>query len=195
MRFRFKAGMFAVGLLIVLSAAFQSFGVRAAESGSSLGFRMKDIDGETVGLERYKGRVVLMVNTASKCGNTPQYEALQSIYEKYKDRGLTVLAFPANNFGRQEPGTDSEIKQFCQTNYGVSFPIFAKVSVKGDDICPLYGYLTSESTNPGFSGEISWNFEKFLLDRDGRVVARFAPKTKPDSREIISALEKELASR
>ncbi len=168
---------------------------KPAADNMLLHFSMKNIDGETVELASYSGQVILLVNTASKCGLTPQYEQLQEIYEKYRDRGFTVLAFPANNFGAQEPGTDPQIKEFCSLNYNVSFPLFSKVSVKGDDICPLYAYLTSEQTNPGFDGEIPWNFTKFLLGRSGRVVARFEPKTTPGDEQVIAAIEQELAAR
>jgi len=159
-----------------------------------LRFAMENIDGEKEELTGYKGQVILLVNTASKCGLTPQYEQLQALYGKYVGRGFTVIAFPANNFGAQEPGTDVEIKEFCSVNFDVTFPMFSKVSVKGDDICPLYAYLTSEQTNPGFSGEIPWNFTKFLIGRDGKVVARFEPKTSPDDGKVIAAIEKELAA-
>ncbi len=159
-----------------------------------LGFAMDNIDGEKKELDSFKGQVIMLINTASKCGLTPQYEQLQAVYAKYKEQGFTVLAFPANNFGAQEPGSDQQIKEFCSLNFNVSFPLFSKVSVKGDDICPLYAYLTSKQTNPGFDGEIPWNFTKFLVDRSGRVVARFEPKTTPDDPEVIAAIEKELAA-
>lgn len=179
----------------VLSLAFGGVALAAeAAKNMPLGFKMKDIDGTEVDLAQYKGQVVLLVNTASKCGLTPQYEALETLYENYAERGLTVLAFPANNFGAQEPGTDSQIKQFCNMTYSVTFPLFSKISVKGGDIHPLYAYLTSEETNPGFGGEIAWNFTKFLIDRQGRVIARFAPKTTPDDKSVVQAIEKALAA-
>ena len=181
--------------VLSVAAACGSTAESAVELNYPLHFTMADIDGEPVDLEQYKGKVVLLVNVAGKCGLTPQYEALQALYEKYGDRGFTILAFPANNFAEQEPGTNEEIKAFCSSNYGVNFPLFSKVSVKGEDICPLYKYLTREQTNPGFSGEISWNFTKFLLDRRGRVVGRFEPKTTPDDQAVVSAIEKELAVR
>lgn len=152
-------------------------------------FTLNDIDGSVVSLETFKGKVLLIVNTASRCGLTPQYEGLQAIYQKYKDKGLVVLGFPANNFGNQEPGSNEEIKEFCSTNYGVGFPMFAKISVKGEDKHPLYQFLTAGAGQPELAGEITWNFEKFLFDRQGRVAARFAPKTKPESKEIIKAVE------
>jgi glutathione peroxidase len=140
-------------------------------------------------LSEYKGKVILIVNVASKCGHTPQYEGLQKIYSEYQDQGLVVLGFPANNFRNQEPGTDQEIKEFCSLNYGVTFPMFSKISVKGDDIHPLYQFLTSEKTNPEFAGEISWNFNKFLIDRSGKIIARFESKDQPESEKVVAAIE------
>lgn len=152
-------------------------------------FTMTDIDGNAVKLDAYKGKVVMLVNTASKCGLTPQYEGLQALYEKYKDKGFVVLGFPANNFMGQEPGTNEEIKEFCTLRYKVTFPMFAKISVKGEDQDPLYSYLTDSKTNPGFDGEITWNFEKFLADKDGKIIARFSPKVTPEDAEVIKAIE------
>lgn len=171
--------------------------VWASPAGSGGGvsiydFKVKDIDGKGVSLETFKGKVVLIVNVASKCGLTPQYEGLQTVYNKYKDRDFVVLGFPANNFKGQEPGTDAEIKEFCSVKFGVAFPMFSKISVLGDDMHPLYRYLTGEETNPGFSGDIRWNFDKFLFSKEGKVVARFSPKIKPESEEVINAIEKEL---
>jgi glutathione peroxidase len=171
------------------SAANES--VKMAEK-SVLEFTMKDIDGKDVKLDDYRGKVLLMVNVASKCGYTPQYEGLESIYRKYKDQGLVVMGFPANNFLGQEPGTNEEIKTFCKTRYDVSFPMFAKISVKGDDIHPLFRFLTNKETNPEFSGDISWNFNKFLVDRTGKVVDRFETREKPESEKIALAIEKAL---
>lgn len=155
-------------------------------------FTMKDIDGNDVKLDAYRGKVALIVNTASKCGLTPQYEGLQNLYDKYKDKGFVVLGFPANNFMGQEPGTEKEIKDFCNLNYDVSFPMFSKISVKGADQHPFYTFLTNKDTNPGFEGDISWNFEKFLTDKNGKIIARFSPKTTPDSPEVVSAIENAL---
>src|ERR1700685_1099532 len=138
-------------------------------------FTLPSIDGKPAPLADYKGKVVLLVNVASRCGFTPQYTALESIYEKYKDQGFVILGFPANNFGGQEPGTNAEIKTFCSAKYNVTFPLYAKVSVKGDDQTPLYKYLTT-SANPSLTGDIKWNFTKFLVDRNGNVVQRFAPQ-------------------
>jgi glutathione peroxidase len=161
----------------------------ADSSDSPLGFRMKTIDGLEMDLSIHKGKVILMVNVASKCGLTPQYEALQRIYEKYKGQGFVIFGFPANNFRNQEPGTNEEIRQFCTLNYGVNFPLFAKISVSGEDQHPLYEFLTGKTTNPEFGGEIKWNFTKFLIGRDGQVIARFEPRTTPDSPEVTSAIE------
>lgn len=155
-------------------------------------FKMKDIDGKDVKLKKYKGNVLLIVNTASKCGYTPQYEGLQAMYDKYKAQGFYVLGFPANNFGGQEPGTESEIKEFCTSKYKVTFPMFAKISVKGDDQDSLYKYLTSKDTDPQFGGDITWNFNKFLIDRDGNIVARFSSKDTPQSEAVTQAIEKYL---
>ncbi|MDQ3801189.1 MAG: glutathione peroxidase [Acidobacteriota bacterium] len=153
---------------------------------------MADIDGNNVNLKKYKGNVLLVVNTASKCGFTPQYESLQAVYDKYKAEGFYVLGFPANNFSGQEPGTNEEIKEFCTSKYKVQFPMFAKISVKGEDQHPLYQFLTGKQTNPNFAGDIKWNFNKFLIDRKGRVVARFDSKDKPDGEAVTQAIEKYL---
>jgi glutathione peroxidase len=152
-------------------------------------FTLPSIDGEPVSLSSYKGKVILLVNVASRCGFTPQYSALESLYEKYKDQGFVILGFPANNFGGQEPGTNAEIRSFCTLKYNVTFPMFAKVSVKGADCTPLYQYLTRQA-NPSLAGDIKWNFTKFLIDRHGRVVARFESPLKPDSPEMVEAIEK-----
>lgn len=156
-------------------------------------FTVDNIDGESVSLSKYKGNVILIVNVASKCGYTPQYEGLQSLYESYKDQGLVILGFPANNFKGQEPGTNEEIKQFCTLEYGVEFPMFSKVSVKGEDQAELFRYLTQQS-NPDFTGDINWNFEKFLIDKEGNLKRRFRSGVKPLSDELKEAVEKELKS-
>jgi len=155
-------------------------------------FTPKSIDGQPAPLDAYKGKVLLLVNVASKCGFTPQYKALEAVYEKYKDRGLVIVGFPANNFMSQEPGTNEEIKTFCSRTYNVTFPMMSKISVKGDDKAPLYQFLTDTSANPSTGGEIKWNFTKFLVDKNGKVVARFEPKVTPDSPEVIAAIEKAL---
>lgn len=159
---------------------------------SVLDFKMTDIDGKEVKLKKYKGDVFLIVNTASKCGYTPQYEGLQAIYTKYQAQGFTILGFPANNFGGQEPGTEKEIKEFCESKYKVTFPMFAKISVKGEDQHPLYKFLTSKTTDPNFAGDISWNFNKFLVNRKGEIVARFSSKDTPESETVTQAIEKYL---
>jgi glutathione peroxidase len=155
-------------------------------------YSMNTIDGQPESLAAYKGKVLLVVNVASKCGFTPQYAGLQSLYSKYQDRGFVILGFPANNFASQEPGTNTEIKTFCTRKYSVTFPMFSKVSVLGADKTPLYGYLTSASSDPKFAGDIKWNFTKFLIGRDGNIIARFEPKVTPDSPEVISAVESAL---
>jgi glutathione peroxidase len=140
-------------------------------------------------LKKYRGKVLLIVNVASKCGLTPQYAGLQKLHEQYADRGLAILGFPANNFLRQEPGTNAQIKEFCSTKYGVGFDMFAKVSVKGHDKCELYGFLTNKQSNPEFGGELKWNFTKFLVDREGRVIGRFEPRVKPGDPEVVHAIK------
>src|SRR4030095_4204832 len=155
-------------------------------------FTLKSIDGKATPLANYKGKVVMIVNVASRCGYTPQYTQLEAVYAKYKDRGLVILGFPANNFMGQEPGTDEEIKTFCSTKYNVTFPIFSKISVKGDDIHPLYKFMTSKETNSDFGGDIKWNFSKFLLDKSGKIIARFEPAVKAESDTVVQAIETEL---
>lgn len=182
-------------LLAALSLAVTPVARAEEEPDSVLDFTAKANDGRDVDLSTYKGDVLLIVNTASQCGYTPQYEGLQAIYERYKDRGFQVLAFPANEFGGQEPGSDAEIRQFCTSRYNVTFPLFAKIVVKGEGQHPLYRFLTSPETNPEFGGEIPWNFTKFLVDRQGRVIARFEPKDRPESPEVTSAIEQALAEK
>lgn len=157
-------------------------------------FNVKDIYGLNKSLDEYKGKVLLIVNTASKCGFTPQYAGLQELYDKYKDRGFLILGFPANNFLHQEPGTDTEILHFCQVNYGVTFPMFSKISVKGKDIHPLYKYLTSKETDPEFSGSITWNFNKFLISKEGKILNRFKSPIKPMDQVVTEAVEEALRS-
>lgn len=171
----------AAGVFIVMATSL-------CAASSIYDFTLDSIDGKPAPLAAYKGKVLLLVNVASRCGYTPQYTALQAIYEKYKDKGFVILGFPANNFGAQEPGTNDEIKTFCASKYSVTFPLYAKISVKGDDQAPLYQYLTKDA-NSAVAGEIKWNFTKFLVDRNGKVVQRFEPKVKPDSPEITAALE------
>lgn len=166
----------------------------ASTATGPLDFTMKDIDGKDVALSTYKGKVLLFVNVASKCGLTPQYEQLVALKSKYGEKGFEILGFPANNFMGQEPGSEAEIKTFCQTKYKVNFQMFSKISVKGGDIHPLYRYLTAKDTDPQFPGDINWNFEKFLIGRDGKVINRFNPKVKPDNEEVLKAVEAALAA-
>ena len=190
--------LFALSLLLVTVVAVTTFSTTAKTSTKPTAaksvheFALKNIDGQDVKLDAYKGKVTLLVNVASKCGYTPQYDGLQAIYAKYKDQGFVVLGFPANNFMGQEPGTNEEIKAFCQTKFNVSFPLFTKISVKGADIHPLYQFLTSKETNPEFGGDITWNFNKFLVDKNGKVIARFATKDKPEDEKITQAIEQAL---
>ena len=153
-------------------------------------FTMTSIDGEAVPLSRYRGKVLLIVNVASYCGYTPQYEGLQKLYEKYRSRGFEILAFPSNNFGKQEPGSDEEIKSFCSSKYGVSFPLFSKIIVKGDSIHPLYRYLTHKEENGVLDAGVRWNFQKFLIDKQGRERSVFYSGVKPLSEALTSAVEK-----
>jgi glutathione peroxidase len=165
-----------------------------AEGKTVYNFTLNSIDGQPAPLAAYKGKVVLLVNVASRCGYTPQYTALESIYEKYKDRGFVIVGIPANNFGGQEPGTNQEIKTFCSSKYNVTFPMMAKVSVKGEDTTPLYKFLTDKATHPQTGGEIKWNFTKFLVGPDGHVITRFEPEVTPDAPQVTSAIEKALSS-
>jgi glutathione peroxidase len=195
-----KAKLILAGAVVVCAAVFSSViscGASSAQVGgkkvdSVYSFTMKDIDGKDTSLNLYRGKVLLLVNVASKCGLTPQYEGLEKLYLKYKDRGFTILGFPANNFAGQEPGTDEEIKSFCSLTYNVTFPMFSKISVKGTDIHPLYKYLTDKETNPEFGGDIRWNFNKFLVGKDGRIIARFEPQVTPESDQLVQAIDKAL---
>ncbi|QDU62621.1 Hydroperoxy fatty acid reductase gpx1 [Planctomycetes bacterium Pan216] len=170
-----------------------SFAAEAKTPKGPLNGSMKAIDGKEVDLSKYDGKVVLVVNTASKCGYTPQYSGLEKLYQDKKGDGLVVLGFPCNQFGSQEPGSEAEIAQFCTKNYGVTFPMFAKSDVNGPDQNDVYKYLTSETTDPKFAGKIRWNFEKFLIGRDGKVVARFPSRVAPDSTELTKAIDEQLA--
>jgi glutathione peroxidase len=186
--------------LSVVSLAGISY-VLAAEDAKSaekpvpavLNYTMKSLAGEDVKLSQFQGKVILIINTASECGFTPQYEGLQALYTKYKDKGLVLLGFPANDFGQQEPGTDSQIATFCKENYGVRFPMFSKISVLGNTKAPLYQYLTDARNDPTKLGEVQWNFEKFLISKDGKIVNRWRSATTPQSDEVVKAIEAELA--
>jgi glutathione peroxidase len=180
--------------------AFASVSTLPAEDGTKdnhpiYGQTMKSLTGKNIDLSKYKGKVLLIVNTASECGATPQYEPLQALHEKLADKGLAVAGFPCNQFGSQEPGSNDEIAGFCKKNYGVSFDMFGKVDVNGDKAAPLFKYLTSKKAGLKQSGPVKWNFEKFLVGRDGQVIARFGTGTQPDSPEVVTAIEKALAAK
>lgn len=166
----------------------------AANTGKTVhDYNVKDIDGNQVSLAKYKGKVLLIVNVASMCGNTPQYKDIQALYTKYSSKGLVVLGFPANNFMGQEPGSDKDIKAFCTREYAVTFPMFSKISVKGKDIAPLYSYLTQKSENGVTDAAVTWNFQKFLVGKDGRVITSVSPKTSVNDAELIKAIEAALS--
>ena len=181
-----------IGVMIMIWGCGKAVEVKKQEE-TALRFKMESLDGQEVDLAKYAGKVVMIVNVASKCGYTSQYEQLQALHEKYSEQGLAILGFPCNQFLGQEPGSAEEIRQFCRLNYGVTFDMFAKVDVKGKNACDLYRLLTSLDTKPKGAGKIGWNFEKFILDRNGFVVARFGSGTKPDAPEVISIIETELA--
>lgn len=187
---RMLAACLFTGVAITLTAG----SLPAAEKASPvLNNKVKTIKGDEVDLTKYQGKVLLVVNVASKCGATPQYEQLESLSDKYKDKGLAVLGFPCNQFGGQEPGTEEDIVKFCKSKYDVSFDMFAKIDVNGPEASPLYKVLTSKETDPKFAGDIKWNFEKFIIGRKGEIVARFPTGTKPDAPEVVKAIEAELA--
>jgi glutathione peroxidase len=193
---RKAAGVLAASMLMAVAAGVVSSDEKGEKKVPDvLNFKMKKLDGTEINLADYQGKVVLFVNVASRCGNTPQYAGLQSLHEKYGKNGLAIIGVPANEFGAQEPGTNLEIAEFCKANYGVKFDMLSKVVVKGDGICPLYQHLTSKETDPKFPGPITWNFEKFLVARNGEIAARFKPKTEPQSEEVVKAIEAELAKK
>ncbi len=173
----------------LLILAMTALSLATATAGSLDAIPLKDIDGKDTALKDYSGKVRLIVNVASQCGYTPQYAGLETLYKKYKDQGLVIMGFPCNDFGGQEPGTADEIKSFCSTNYSVSFPIFAKVAIKGASPHPLYAALTEKE------GKVGWNFTKFLVGRDGGIIAKFDSGVEPDSAELTSAIEKALAAK
>ena len=187
---RISIAMAALFLMTVVN----SFGLAEDKIPAALSFKMKTLTGKEVDLAKYQGKVVLIVNTASECGLTPQYEQLQALHASLADKGLAVVGFPCNQFGSQEPGSAKEISAFCTENYGVTFDMFAKVDVNGEQACPLYQHLTALDVKPKGAGKISWNFEKFVLDRKGNVVGRFAPRTSPDDPAILKLIESELAA-
>ena len=185
--------------LLALSACFAFAGLAAVRGEAAptgvYSYTVKDIDGKSVPLSSYKGKVLMIVNTASLCGNTPQYAGLEKLYEKYKGKGLRILAFPANDFGKQEPGSNGEIHEFCTAKYNVTFDLFSKISVKQPDQAPLYAYLTDKTTDPKFGGDIEWNFAKFLVSRHGEVIDRFPAGHQPESEDVVAAVEAALAEK
>jgi glutathione peroxidase len=183
-----------LGVLMMENSALLAQETASQQAATPLNQEMQTLDGKRVNLaKKYKDKVVLLVNVASKCGLTPQYEQLQALHHKYAERGLAVVGVPCNQFRGQEPGTAEQISQFCKETYGVEFALMAKIDVNGPDAAPLYKYLTSKETNPKYAGDITWNFEKFLFNRQGELVARFAPRVKPDAPEVVEAIEAELA--
>lgn len=195
-RFIFALILFALGVGMGEGQPVQASGRNAAAPSQGegataplYGFQLPDIDGRPVDLKTFKGKVLLIVNTASMCGNTPQYAGLQEMYERYRDRGFEVLAFPTNDFGQQEPGTNAEIKGFCYTKYSITFPLFSKISVVGTAQHPLYRYMTQQSP---FPGRVTWNFQKYLVDRSGHVIGKYDPGMNPLSPTIVADLEKAL---
>lgn len=186
----------ACALAAVVTAGAAGF-ARAEDKATApvLAFKMKTLAGEQVELAKYQGQVLLMVNVASRCGATPQYKQLQALHEQYSAKGLVVMGFPCNQFGKQEPGTAEQITEFCEANYGVKFPLFEKVDVNGEAACGLYKFLTSKETDPEFAGPVKWNFEKFLIGRDGKILARFPTGTKPDAPQVLKAIETALAQK
>jgi glutathione peroxidase len=186
-----------IGIIAVYGMSFMTESATKTETTKQTiyKFSAENIDGVDTPLEKYKGDVVLIVNTASQCGYTPQYKGLQAIYDKYKDKGFVILGFPTNDFGGQEPGSNEEIKEFCTLKYKVSFPMFAKITVKGEETHPLYKFLINKETNGEFGGEITWNFNKFLANDKGEIVARFSSKDEPESEAVTGAIEKYLAEK
>lgn len=180
---------------LIAAWASRDVGGVTASVPPALNFTMKDIAGKDVALTSFAGRVVVVVNVASECGATGQYEPLQALYKKYRLEGLVVLGFPCNQFGGQEPGTESEIQEFCKANYGVSFPMFSKVEVKGKKQAPLFKHLTAQDTKPIGKGDVGWNFEKFIIDRDGKVAARFGTSVSPDDREFVGTISRLLVTK
>lgn len=179
-----------LGLGLVIAVALQ---LGATSADSIYGFALNRIDGSKESLSTYRGKVLMIVNVASKCGNTPQYAELESLYEKYREQGLVVLGFPANDFGGQEPGSNAEIASYCRATWSVDFPMFEKISVRGEDAHPLYEFLTSRPDPIG--GEIEWNFQKFLVGRDGRIVERISPHTRPLDSDLVERIEQLLSTK
>jgi glutathione peroxidase len=196
MKIRLMVLLVMMGVFVMKSSATAKGAAKDGEAVAPLNQEMETLDGKKVNLaKKYKGKVVLLVNVASKCGLTPQYEQLEALHEKYGKEGLAIVGVPCNQFAKQEPGSSDEIAAFCKKNYGVKFDMLGKVDVNGKDAAPIYKFLTSKETDPEHAGKITWNFEKFLFNRDGQVVARFSPKTKPDAPEVVEAIEKELKAK
>jgi glutathione peroxidase len=183
-----RSALFLLSLFGIAGTSTASTATLPPDNGGIYNFTMKNIDGKEVPLSTFAGKVLLIVNVASRCGYTPQYKELEALYTRFADSGLVILGFPANNFLSQEPGTDAEIKTFCTTTYGVTFPMFSKISVKGDDQHPLYRWLTSEESDPKFAGSVKWNFTKYLVDRNGNVIGKFGSSVKPLSDEVVNAV-------
>jgi glutathione peroxidase len=175
-------------ILLICLVAFVVFAAFRGKTKNIYDFKVKSLDGSTIKFKSFKGKKIMIVNTASKCGNTPQYEELEKLYEQYKDK-LVIVGFPANNFGQQEPGSNEDIQEFCKKNYGVTFPMAEKISVKGDDIAPIYQYLLSEAKKKGFDDPVKWNFTKFLFDENGKLLTVIHHKTKPMSEEVLKYLK------
>lgn len=173
--------------ILLLKIMFFSFLPKQDVPASIYDFKVKALDGTTIDFSKFKGKKIMIVNTASLCGNTPQYKSLEALYQKNKDK-LVIVGFPANNFGSQEPGSNKEIKEFCSKNYQVTFPMAEKISVKGDDMAPIYQWLTKKEHNAYQDNEVTWNFQKFLINEKGQLVKVFSPRTQPDSKEVLEAL-------
>jgi glutathione peroxidase len=189
------SALLTLAILLSVQTPAEAGGKGGKKVAPVLNFKMTTLDGKTLDLSQFQGKVVLLVNVASKCGYTGQYKALQALYEKHARDGLVIVGVPSNDFGKQEPGTNEEIAKFCKENYGVTFPMLAKVAVKGAGQCPLYKFLTSKETNPGFAGPIRWNFEKFLIGRNGQVVARYVSDVDPESDDFQKAIRDQLAKK
>ena len=195
---KFASSIVIAGIFVMsqaVSAADQAAEKAAVKTPAALSFKVQSLEGKEVDLAQYQGKVVLIVNVASKCGLTPQYKALEALYQKYSGQGLVILGFPCNQFHGQEPGGADEIRKFCTSQYNVTFPLMAKVEVNGAGTCDLYKHLKALDAKPKGPGEITWNFEKFVIGRDGQVVARFQPRTVPDAAEVIAVIESELGKK
>jgi glutathione peroxidase len=199
---KFRQLFSAAFLLSLFGAAFGRGAITVVKEptkepavASPLDFKVHDINGKEADLSKLKGKVVLIVNVASQCGNTPQYKGMEAIYKKYADQGFVILGFPANDYGAQEPGSNEQIKHFCTSKYDVTFPMMAKISTKDPEKAPIYKFLTEKPTAGDFAGEVEWNFTKFLVDRNGNLIARFANGTKPEDAKVVAEIEKALAAK